>query len=109
MSRVSISTQGIAPMRSVGMHTSVGCASGNTLSLDAHDDCLSNSFNPLPSEVITPVNVEVLEFFLLQHPDRRLMAYVINGFRFGFDIGFRGQACATTLGQIIYYRLGLIQ
>ena len=54
-----------------------------TTSLDAN-------FNPLPLTVVSPINVDVLEFFLQNYPCPSTAQYLITGFRYGFDIGFRG-------------------
>ena len=62
---------------------------------DVQNASLNDLFVPLPSNVSTPVNVERLEFYLSGHPDRNLVAYIINGFHFGFDIGFRGNISTT--------------
>ena len=47
-------------------------------------------FNPLPSGIFSPVRVDKLEFYLVHHPDRQFVKFVVDGFRFGFDIGFIG-------------------
>ena len=40
--------------------------------------------------MFTPVSVPVLRHALASHPDRNLVDFVLQGFTFGFDIGFRG-------------------
>ena len=47
-------------------------------------------FNDIPLVVFTPVSVPVLRHALASHPDRNLVDFVLQGFTFGFDIGFRG-------------------
>ena len=50
------------------------------------DDC----FVPLPLSVSSSVNVDRLAQLLISHPDQDSVTYVVDGFRFGFDIGFQG-------------------
>ena len=38
----------------------------------------------------SPIKIRHLAFLLKSHPNKNLSQYVINGFRRGFDIGFRG-------------------
>ena len=52
------------------------------------NDNLTANFNPLPTNICTPVNIDNLEF--ANHPNKTLTEFLINGFRFGFDIGYRG-------------------
>ena len=47
-------------------------------------------FRPLPLGVVSPINVEVLERYLSEFPCPGTREYLVNGFRHGFDIGFRG-------------------
>lgn len=49
-----------------------------------------NIFNPLPLDICSPVNVNNLQQLLVNHPNQALVNYVIDGFSFGFDIGFSG-------------------
>ena len=60
-----------------------------------HSRALDNYFVPLPNGVHSPVRVDRLSFFLAAHPDQGLVAYVIDGFRFGFDIGYEGPVLET--------------
>ena len=57
-------------------------------------DCLLQDleikFNPLPLSIISPINVEVLDKFLENYPCQSTRDYLVSGFRYGFDIGFRG-------------------
>ena len=43
--------------------------------------------NPLPKQIITPVNITTLTTALLHHPDQETVAYILNGLTHGFDIG----------------------
>ena len=47
-------------------------------------------FNPLPLRVESPINVDILEHFLMPYPCPGTRDYLLRGFRHGFDIGFRG-------------------
>ena len=48
------------------------------------------NFVPIPSVVHSPVHVFRLAEALHDHPDHNLVNFLLNGFSFGFDIGFRG-------------------
>ena len=47
-------------------------------------------FNGLPPGVVSPIKVDVLEKFLKDYPCSGTRHFLLNGFRHGFDIGFRG-------------------
>ena len=49
----------------------------------------------MPVRIITPVNVDVLASLVASCTDHVLRDYVLHGFRFGFDTGFRGLATAS--------------
>ena len=66
---------------------SVTSAPGLTRLQNARDD-FHVEFSPLPQSVVLPVNTALLEFYLAEHPNRRLVTYILQGFKFGFDIGF---------------------
>ena len=55
-----------------------------------HLQVLEHQFTALPEIVLTPVSVPILRQALLDHPARDLVDFVLFGFTFGFDIGFRG-------------------
>ena len=78
--------------------THVDPARGNTQKQPAHTrtQTLNNNFHALPVGIETPINIQFLETCLQSHPDRELVHYLVNGFRHGFDIGFRGP---MTLGR----------
>ena len=44
----------------------------------------------MPTNIVSPINVNNLLTALTHHPDKKLVQYLINGFQFGFDIGFSG-------------------
>ena len=46
--------------------------------------------NPVPVSVVTPVHVSRLSSLLGAHPSPSLVAYVVHGFRHGFDLGYSG-------------------
>ena len=46
--------------------------------------------NPVPVSVVTPVLVDRLLSLLSAHPSPSLVAYVVHGFRHGFDLGYAG-------------------
>ena len=47
--------------------------------------------NPLPPGVVNKyVNILRFKDLLSDHPDQSLVASIVAGFEFGFDIGFRG-------------------
>ena len=47
-------------------------------------------FTLIPKSVTTPVNVEVLRCELAGYHDATMKDYLLNGFKHGFDIGYRG-------------------
>ena len=51
---------------------------------------LSKDFNPIPSHVNTPVNIDLLTALLRGHPDQSLVSFLIHGFSYGFSIGYNG-------------------
>ena len=51
---------------------------------------LDEGFNPLPSGIVSPINVVRLGGVLGSHPNDDMVRYLISGFTHGFDIGFRG-------------------
>ena len=67
-----------------------GCTQGRTARNEQDIQALDSHFNPLPLSVISPINVDVLERFLAGYPCPSTSRYLITGFRYGFDIGFRG-------------------
>lgn len=48
-------------------------------------------FYPLPSHATSPVHVSCLSQFLAGHPNQTLVKFLVQGFSFGFDIGFVGR------------------
>lgn len=52
--------------------------------------------NPIPDGVVNKfVNISRLKQLLADHPDQSLVASIVAGFEFGFDIGFRGTLTDT--------------
>ena len=47
-------------------------------------------FKPLPIKIVSPINPDALERFLADYPCPGTRHYLVSGFRYGFDIGFRG-------------------
>ena len=48
------------------------------------------NFVPIPSLVNSPIHVFRLAEALHDHPDHNFVNYLLHGFSFGFDMGFRG-------------------
>ena len=44
--------------------------------------------HPLPPHIVTHIKTSVLAQFLLSHPDRELVTYLLHGFHYGFDLMF---------------------
>jgi len=95
----AITTSVPAPTPSATGHTSARRAEAATQSLPAprHQVATSTSAAaatqslpviPDQPQVSTPVHVDRLASLLASHPDSSFSAYVINGMRHGFDIGF---------------------
>ena len=73
-------------------HTNVTSAEKVTRNVTVHSgplDQVPNEFFSVTRDVNTPVNVDLLENLLNQHPDRALVDFVVSGFRYGFRLGFR--------------------
>ena len=51
---------------------------------------IEENFNPLPLNIVSPIKVDVLEKLLKHYPCPGSRDYLVSGFRYGFDIGFRG-------------------
>ena len=66
-----------------------------TQSICAKNKSGSHTFNPLPTAVVTPINIPLLDEFLRSHPDPSKVDFVLRGFQYGFDIGFRGPISIT--------------
>ena len=45
---------------------------------------------PIGTKLPTPVNADKLEFYLQGYPQDKIQ-YLVNGFRFGFPLGFKGE------------------
>ena len=52
-------------------------------------------FNPLPDTVNSPININNLAEALTNYPNRNLANYLINGFIYGFDIGYSGNIVSS--------------
>ena len=48
----------------------------------------NNNFYPLPNCVVTPINVNKLSEYLVNHPDINFVNFLIDGFSNGFSIGY---------------------
>ena len=55
-----------------------------------HPRVIVPNFVPIPSRVNSPVHILRLAEALHDHPDHNFVNYLLHGFSFGFDIGFRG-------------------
>ena len=53
------------------------------------------NFVPIPSVFYSPVHVFRLAEALHDHPDYNFVNFLLNGFSFGFDIGFRGSLAGS--------------
>ena len=78
-----------------GVASAVSCTQGHPAtnmptSRGSFSEDPSLPFRPLPLGVVSPINVEVLERYLSEFPCPGTREYLVNGFRHGFDIGFRG-------------------
>ena len=56
-----------------------------------HNHSLLHNFVPLPANPTSPVNIEKLKEELAGYPDPELADYLIQGFTYGFDIGYSGK------------------
>ena len=97
---VTFTTEANVTMINVCSPTNVEPALGTTRNFNAPDQSASNCsapnsslssvFNPLPTRIITPINIQTLSYCLTGYPDQVIANYLIDGFTNGFDIGFRG-------------------
>ena len=61
-----------------------------------HSQCkIISEFFALPTHIVTPINVNNLALALNSYPSQHIAQYLINGFNFGFDIGFFGPTTNT--------------
>ena len=89
--------------QTVTFRTSAGSALVPTLSLSARNVPLGEA-RPLPLSVLSPINVDVLEFYLRECPCRSTVGFVLEGFRAGFDIGFDGPVSASRPNNLLLAR-----
>ena len=52
-------------------------------------------FNPLSKNIYSYVNIKLFSLLLCSHPNRILVQYVLQGLKYGFDIGFKGVSHIT--------------
>ena len=90
----TLTTMESVPTETVVSRTSAAFVLAPILPQSARNN-FNVDFSPLPSGIISPVNVNLLQHVLSTHPHRRLVDYVLNGFRFGFDIGFVGDISSS--------------
>ena len=89
ISRVSqVPTAVIAP--DVGDSTLASSAPSSQSTNMPLQELPANLFVPIPNKPTSSVNVERLRIELQGYPDQSIADYLINGFRFGFDIGYTG-------------------
>ena len=72
-----------------GAPTAISCTQGLSAGITPPTS-IEDSFNPLPLRVVSPINADVLEHFLQGYPCPGSRRFLLDGFRRGFDIGFRG-------------------
>ena len=54
----------------------------------------TSDFFPLPNTVVSPINVPVLKQFLINHPDTNFVNFLLDGFTYGFSVGYDGPLTA---------------
>ena len=74
----------------VGDSTLVSNAPSSQSTDMPHQKPPTNLFMPIPNKLTSSVNVERLRSELQGYADQSIADYLINGFRFGFDIGYTG-------------------
>ena len=77
-----------APSQTVNFSTCAVSVKENTLLSGVLNLAASNSS-------LSPVQVSLLARFLLLHPDREVVDYVLRGLHHGFSIGFQGNCSAS--------------
>ena len=78
----------------VALRTSAGSALALTPVANVQSYIRHGDYCPLPSSVVSVLNINLFEYFLKDHPSPFLVQYISSGFREGFDIGFSG--CPTS-------------
>ena len=48
----------------------------------------TSDFFPLRNTVVSPINVPVLKQFLINHPDTNFVNFLLDGFTYGFSVGY---------------------
>ena len=61
-------------------------------------------FNPLPTNIVSPINLQNLRIALQNYPYANLTNFILNGFQFGFDIGFSGSIVYTKPSNLLSAR-----
>ena len=82
----------------VHSYTGVTPATKNTPITYVHSGPLRQvpvEFFPVRRMVTTPVNVDLLEKYLIGHPKRELVDFIISGFNHGFRLGVQDQVMAS--------------
>ena len=67
----------------------------------ARDDSLDADFFPLPTNIVSPINVNVFRDKLITHPDRELVDFILHRFTSGFDIGYSGPITTGTTRNLL--------
>ena len=83
----SISATDVKPLMSIRVPIATVCSPRDSALGISHPlpSCVSNKF----------VNIDRLKELLSDYPDQSLVSSIITGFKFGFDIGFRGTVTNT--------------
>ena len=54
-------------------------------------------------DVVTPIKVDCFEKLLKQYQyDKQKTQFLVNGFKYGFDIGYRGPLYRKNLSEIFH-------
>lgn len=75
------------------MHSAQGGTRNSNISTNIFVHNSSNEhpvYNPLPTNIRSPINVNNLASALTNFPDSQITKYLLDGFNFGFDIGYSG-------------------
>lgn len=71
------------------------------------DEVVVEAYNPDLDSLITPVNVEIYQKLLEDsHFDKEKAQMLVQGFKFGFDLGYRGPTDCKLQSNNLKFRVG---
>ena len=90
LEHVNFVTENSAQTTDVALHVGVDCVKDPIPPAGVPSVHQTVKHCPLPTTVVSCVNVNLFESYLYDHPIQVLVRYICLGFLYGFDIGFTG-------------------